>query len=335
MRKVRGASIEEVLVKGPSSARDENQLTRSVPIYSTCNLLFEAIFSLTVGPCSILLLTNPQALSTLLCRHRSCSVLDKMRATGTLRMLARGTSSKLAAAARTSSFQPRLRPSVGSSVLGGARAPMSTSARLLLPSDDPGGKPNTGQHRTVYDDFFNILESADPTTTVSVASTSPTSLTLQDGLVLSEPIVLLNNQVFLWDHPRLNQDYAVPSGIGWEDWLGIDRIQPGTKLQVTDKIKATFAVFELVDERPEIILFGTGKRVLPPPAPIREYLNSLGIQVDVQSTVSNPPSSTIVGRREHGTSSMELKHTDSLHRCVERNTARRSFDVQHAHRGRP
>ena len=167
-------------------------------------------------------------------------------------------------------------------------SPFSTTYRRGLPSDDPGGKPNTGQHRTVYDDFFNILEStSDPNTSISISSTSPTSLTLADGLVLSEPIVILNNQVFLWDHPKLNQDYAVPSGIGWEDWLGT-MVRPGSKLQVTEKIKDVFRVFELVDERPEIVLFGTGKRVLPPPAPIRQHLNSLGIQLDVQSTVSSP-----------------------------------------------
>lgn len=166
----------------------------------------------------------------------------------------------------------------------------TTSPARRLPSDDPGGKPNTGQHRTVYDDFFNILESAQPTTTISVASTSPTSLTLADGLVLSEPIVILNNQVYLWDHPNLNQDYAVPSGIGWEDWLGV-KVEKGTKLEVTQRVKDVFKVFELVDERPEIILFGTGKRVLPPPAPIRQWINELGIQLDVQSTVSLQPTS--------------------------------------------
>ncbi|KIS71834.1 uncharacterized protein UMAG_10963 [Mycosarcoma maydis] len=170
--------------------------------------------------------------------------------------------------------------------MGGACADsswFSTSSRQRLPSDDHGGKPNTGQHRTVYDDFFNILESTSPNTTISISSTSPTSLTLADGLVLSEPIVILNNQVFLWDHPCLNQDRAVPSGIGWEAWLD-QPIQPGKKLQVSQKIKEVFAIFQIVDQRPEILLFGTGKRVLPPPAPIRQYINELGIQLDVQST---------------------------------------------------
>ncbi|SNX81574.1 uncharacterized protein MEPE_00279 [Melanopsichium pennsylvanicum] len=198
-----------------------------------------------------------------------------MRATLWIRSAVRGSSCLLCESARTSVL--RVAPVA-------RHAHLSTSSSLRLPSDDPGGKPNTGQHRTVYDDFFNILESATLTTNVSIASTSPTSLTLHDGLVLSEPIVILNNNVFLWDHPKLNQDYAVPSGIGWEAWLGVEKIEAGKKLKVTDKVKQVFRVFELVDERPEILLFGTGKRVLPPPGPVREYLNGLGIQLDVQST---------------------------------------------------
>lgn len=36
----------------------------------------------------------------------------------------------------------------------------------------------------------------------------------------------------------------------------------------------------------EILIFGTGQTVLPPPAKVKNYLNSLGIQVDVQDSVS-------------------------------------------------
>ena len=220
-----------------------------------------------------------------------------MRATQSLRSLTRGSTSLLSRPVRTQLPRTAL-PNLRST-------PFSTSSHLRLPSDDPGGKPNTGQHRTVYDDFFNILESPTPTTLVSISSTSPISLTLQDGLVLSEPIVILNNQVFLWDHPKLNQDYAVPSGIGWEDWLD-QKITPGKKLEVTEKVKEVFKVFELVDERPEIVLFGTGKRVLPPPGPIRDWLNGLGIQVDVQSTVS-------------------ISHTSQSHTVAERYTDSNNF----------
>lgn len=36
---------------------------------------------------------------------------------------------------------------------------------------------------------------------------------------------------------------------------------------------------------PEIIVFGTGKTVLPPPPQVRAYLNKLGIQIEAHDTV--------------------------------------------------
>lgn len=35
---------------------------------------------------------------------------------------------------------------------------------------------------------------------------------------------------------------------------------------------------------PEILLFGTGARVIPAPPEIRDYISSLGIQLDVMDT---------------------------------------------------
>ncbi len=36
----------------------------------------------------------------------------------------------------------------------------------------------------------------------------------------------------------------------------------------------------------EILIFGTGARVLPPPREVRDYISSLGIQLDVMDSVS-------------------------------------------------
>lgn len=38
--------------------------------------------------------------------------------------------------------------------------------------------------------------------------------------------------------------------------------------------------------RAEILLFGTGQTVLPAPKEIRDYVSSLGIQLDVMDSVS-------------------------------------------------
>lgn len=37
---------------------------------------------------------------------------------------------------------------------------------------------------------------------------------------------------------------------------------------------------------PEILIFGTGRTVLPAPREVRDYISSLGIQLDVMDSVS-------------------------------------------------
>lgn len=83
---------------------------------------------------------------------------------------------------------------------------------------------------------------------------------------------MIQKQVMLWDAPLLSHDkdpkaIVMPSGVGWEEW--------------NDEV---WRVFEVAQPRPEIIIFGTGKTVLPPPAKIRKYLNSLGIQIEAHDT---------------------------------------------------
>lgn len=40
---------------------------------------------------------------------------------------------------------------------------------------------------------------------------------------------------------------------------------------------------------PEMLIFGTGESVVPPPKEIKEYISGLGIQLDVQSSVRDDP----------------------------------------------
>ncbi|PWN46531.1 hypothetical protein IE53DRAFT_382806 [Violaceomyces palustris] len=143
---------------------------------------------------------------------------------------------------------------------------LSTSARVCL-SSDPGGKPNDGSHPTVYDDFFNLLEDLDRKEYVNVKSISENTFTLSDGLVVDSPMMIISGLVFLWDPPKLDPANSAPSGWGWEEW--------------NDEL---WKIFEVIDDRPEILLFGTGKTVLPPPQKVRSYINSLGIQLDVQDS---------------------------------------------------
>ncbi|KAI0053747.1 DUF498-domain-containing protein [Auriscalpium vulgare] len=92
---------------------------------------------------------------------------------------------------------------------------------------------------------------------VQVKSMTAAGIELQDGTILPGASIFLEGKIFLWD---------VPATL-WQGW---------------DKDR--FEVFEVVVPRPEILLLGTGRSVVPPPAPLRQYLNQLGIQVDVMDT---------------------------------------------------
>ncbi|KDN43902.1 hypothetical protein K437DRAFT_274757 [Tilletiaria anomala UBC 951] len=175
----------------------------------------------------------------------------------------------------------------------------STVSAIRKP--DPGGKPVGPNDRTVYDDFTNILSpnALSPSSPsgdlgslaegpVTITSMSPQSFTLSDGLVVSQPLLLLNGQVFLWLPPALDHSRAAPNGQGWEEWLE----QAGGRDEI-------WKILEVIAPKPEILLFGTGKTVLPPPQQIRAYLgSSLGIQLEVQD--SRNASSTYNMLQEEG-----------------------------------
>ncbi|KAI0068633.1 DUF498-domain-containing protein [Artomyces pyxidatus] len=102
----------------------------------------------------------------------------------------------------------------------------------------------------------NILAGEIPPA-VQVKSMSPAGIQLEDGMTLPSACIFLEGKVFLWD---------VPATL-WQGWA-----------------KERFEVFDVVVPRPEILLLGTGRSVVPPPAPLRQYLNELGIQLDVMDT---------------------------------------------------
>jgi NADH dehydrogenase [ubiquinone] 1 alpha subcomplex assembly factor 3 len=120
---------------------------------------------------------------------------------------------------------------------------------------------------------------------VVVASLTPLAgFTLGDGLILPSPILVINNLVYMWD-------VGPPSEDG--KWEGFE--------------EEALKVFEVITPRPgtfpssgegrrllmrgaEILLVGTGARGLFPPPHFKQYLNGLGIQVDVLDSVRSPPS---------------------------------------------
>ncbi|PVF95520.1 DUF498-domain-containing protein [Serendipita vermifera] len=80
---------------------------------------------------------------------------------------------------------------------------------------------------------------------------------LEDGLTLRSSCILTRGKVFLWKTP----------GTPWNGWSA-----------------ANFELFEVLVPKPEILLLGTGKSLLPPPPSIRQYLHQIGIQFEVMDT---------------------------------------------------
>ncbi|WVN86901.1 uncharacterized protein L203_102075 [Cryptococcus depauperatus CBS 7841] len=105
---------------------------------------------------------------------------------------------------------------------------------------------------------------------LTVKKLTPRGLILSDDLVIRGGTILHSGKALLWD---VDPPKQLPPGTrgalekAWEGWES-DR----------------FAVFDLLVPRPEILLFGTGQRVWPVPTRIRDYISSLGIQLDVMDS---------------------------------------------------
>ncbi|KAJ3257472.1 hypothetical protein HK103_004547 [Boothiomyces macroporosus] len=97
------------------------------------------------------------------------------------------------------------------------------------------------------------------------------------GLQIEGPIIVLNQQVILWDVPQYGvggpKDDVEPLD---KDVVCTDPSSPfyGWKTEM-------FNIFEKVEPKPELLLLGSGGAISSVPQPIKEYVNKLGIQIDV------------------------------------------------------
>lgn len=103
--------------------------------------------------------------------------------------------------------------------------------------------------------FTNILADDNPPP-VQVTSITEDGIQLADGLLLPSSCIFLEGKVFLWNAPQQLQSWSPEH----------------------------FEVFDVVVPKPEILILGTGKTLSQPPPLIRQYLNKLGIQLEVMDT---------------------------------------------------
>ncbi|KAE9407204.1 hypothetical protein BT96DRAFT_1044185 [Gymnopus androsaceus JB14] len=106
--------------------------------------------------------------------------------------------------------------------------------------------------------FTNILADEIPPP-VQVSSVSPSGIQLTDGLIIPGACVFLEGKVFLWDPPSLR-------GVAWEGWK-----------------EEHFDLFQVVVPKPDSSTWYR-QDDFQPPAFIRQYLNKMGIQLDVMDT---------------------------------------------------
>ncbi|WFD25403.1 hypothetical protein MNAN1_000366e, partial [Malassezia nana] len=98
----------------------------------------------------------------------------------------------------------------------------------------------------------------------SITQVSASGVKLADGQEYPPTCIFLDGRAFVWSPPAVDKMKAMPNGLGWEAWSN-----------------DLWSIFELTAPRP-------GDVVLPVPTRIKSYLNSLGIQLDVQNTVRFP-----------------------------------------------
>ncbi|KAG2155104.1 uncharacterized protein EDB93DRAFT_1239374 [Suillus bovinus] len=121
-----------------------------------------------------------------------------------------------------------------------------------------GGDIEEGGDESRVEDVVTRVEGFwDVPPPVQVSSITSAGIQLADGLVLPSACIFLDGKVFLWN---------VPSHL-WDGW-GREHL----------------SVFETAVPKPEILVFGTGRRMELPPPSIRGYLKEMGIQLDIMDT---------------------------------------------------
>jgi len=140
---------------------------------------------------------------------------------------------------------------------------------------------------------------------VQVKTINASGIHLQDGLILPSACIFLRARFSCGT-------FRPHSGKGG----GKSGLRCLRSLYQTRCVSFSQCAVMLFNFESEILLLGTGKSVLPPPAPLRHYLNELGIQLDVMSTVRALPSPCTLLRAEHVvTSGMPVPRTTS---CLKR-----------------
>lgn len=180
--------------------------------------------------------------------------------------------SRASGTGRTLALSAMFSRSLRLAVCHARQRPVSTRISLRTFSSTPAIRVGDSPTK-----FTNILAGAN-VPAVQIKTVTSEGVQLEDGLIIPSSCLFIEGKIFLWDVP------STP----WEGWKPehfeiFDTVvpKPGT-------FKPNCYARITIHDPLELVLLGTGKRVIPPPPHIRQYLSNIGIQIDVMDTVRAP-----------------------------------------------
>ncbi|CAG8576336.1 6839_t:CDS:2 [Paraglomus brasilianum] len=107
--------------------------------------------------------------------------------------------------------------------------------------------------------FNNMFDDSATRSVTLVKQIRDDGFLLSTGVRLFGPVILLNGDVFLWD---------VPQNSKLSDEWNVDFMK----------------IFDVIVPKPELLIIGTGKSIVPIAPKIRQYIHKLGMQIEILDT---------------------------------------------------
>lgn len=127
-------------------------------------------------------------------------------------------------------------------------------------------------------DQYNILGAPSPAFKM-VKKIGNTDITLSGDLRIPGPVVILNNTAFMWDVPQYGVTARGELDPPQSAFKDASSPFHGWNVEL-------FKLFEIVSDKPDILIIGSGSQIAFFPPEIRTHILSLGIQLEVLKSVS-------------------------------------------------
>ncbi|PVH98809.1 hypothetical protein DM02DRAFT_595347 [Periconia macrospinosa] len=193
------------------------------------------------------------------------------------RLFTTSTTSTASSIARSRSYQP---------IAISAHRCIHTSGRFQNASPPPRnhgrGPQDNNETRADLASFDVLRNTAAPATAIDACT--PEGFALDNGMRISgSGILLVGGEVFRW-RPWLQEhrkEGTVGGGATGEDEMTGRLLNKKGQWEVPN---SAWGVLELIYPKPDLLIIGTGPHTIPIAPSVREYLNSLGLRLEIQDT---------------------------------------------------